>query len=355
MTIEAPRLTVETDVPAIADAWDELARRAQASPFVCRDWFEAWSAAFGQGQLQVATLRRGEGLVALLPLEATGRRLVSPANWHTPMYGPLAQDREAAGELLEQLFRLETRTVELSFLDTTSGALDDASRAARTARRMTARRTLARSPYVALEGSYEDYERTLSKNRRKGLRRNTRALEREGTLTFEVELGKGDLEGALRDAFALEASGWKGRRGTAIASDSETLQFYLDLARRGAARSWLRLAFLRLDGRPLAFDFALEHGGSWYSLKSGYEDAAARFGPGGVLLAWLLRRCYEDGLERFELLGDSDAFKLSYANQVRELGWLGTFPRSPSGRAEASLVRARELVRPFARRVRHLV
>ena len=212
-----------------------------------------------------------------------------------------------------------------------------------------------RSPFVALEGSYDDYERSLSKNRRKGLRRNMRALEREGTLTFEIEDGREDLEASLRDAFAIEASGWKGRRGTAMASRAETLQFYSDLARRSAARSWLRLAFLRLDGQPLAFDLALAHGGSWYSLKSGYEDAAAHLGPGNVLLAMLLRRCYEDGFERFELLGDVDSFKLSFANRVRDLGWLGAFSRSPSGRAEASVVKAREHIRPAARRLQTLV
>jgi CelD/BcsL family acetyltransferase involved in cellulose biosynthesis len=347
----APRFTVEAEISAIADAWDELATRTRALPFLWRDWFEAWSAAFAPGSLQVATLTCGGELVALLPLQARGKRLISASNWHTPVYGPLALDDDAGAELLGQLFSVDARTIELSFLDATGGGLDQAARAAHSAGRAIARRTLMRSPFVALEGSYEDYERGLSKNRRKGLRRGTRALEREGSLTFEIDDGRGDLEARLREAFAVEASGWKGERGTAISSSEETHRFYVELARHSAARNWLRLAFLRLDGRALAFDLALEHAGAWYSLKAGYEHSAARFGPGGVLLAMELRRCYENGLERFELLGNADEFKLSFANQVRELGWLGAYAPSPSGRAEASVVWARERLRPAARRL----
>ncbi|HKP88939.1 MAG TPA: GNAT family N-acetyltransferase, partial [Thermoleophilaceae bacterium] len=38
-----------------------------------------------------------------------------------------------------------------------------------------------------------------------------------------------------------------------------------------AEQGWLRLAFLRLDGRAIAFDMCLEHGGAFYVLKGGFD------------------------------------------------------------------------------------
>ena len=48
------------------------------------------------------------------------------------------------------------------------------------------------------------------------------------------------------------------------------------MARWAAAKGWLRLAFLRLDGKPLAFDFGLNDGNTLYSLKTGYDEAYRR-------------------------------------------------------------------------------
>ena len=79
----------------------------------------------------------------------------------------------------------------------------------------------------------------------------------------------------------MEGSGWKTR--TAIASRPDTRRFYRDVARWAAGRGWLRLGFLRLDGRALAFDFCLEHAGTHYLLKTGFDPAFRAYGPGMLM------------------------------------------------------------------------
>jgi hypothetical protein len=71
---------------------------------------------------------------------------------------------------------------------------------------------------------------------------------------------------------AIEASGWKGERGAAIISRPETRSFYTEVSRWAARNGWLRLAFLRLDGRALAFQCGLEDGGTHYFLKGGFRQ-----------------------------------------------------------------------------------
>ena len=227
--------------------------------------------------------------------------------------------------------------------------------AAQRAGRLVATRPLARSPWISLEGPWEDYEQRLSRNRRKSVRRSLRRLEETGTVSLHVEDGSSGLDSLLEEAFRLEASGWKGRRGTAISSRPETRRFYTDIARWAAEKGWLRLALLRLDGTPMAFDLSLERGSVRYSLKAGFDAEFARFGPGAVLLHQLLREAHSAGIERFELLGPEDEFKLDWADNTSERAWLHASAPSTAGRIEAAVIGARERIRPLARRVRDWV
>ena len=96
--------------------------------------------------------------------------------------------------------------------------------------------------------------------------------------------GRDGLDSLLTEGFAIESAGWKAAGGTAIVSRAETEGFYREVAAWAAQRGWLRLAFLRLDGRALAFEFAIEEGGVYYALKSGFDPAYRAFSPGTLLI-----------------------------------------------------------------------
>ena len=348
-------VTIESDLDRLEGEWEALAEQSDGSPFHRPGWVRAWSFAFGAGSLRVLTLRRDGTLAAVLPLEASRGRLASTTNWHTPAFGPIADGAESTKRLMDGLFGLDARSVDLSLLDVEDGTMSLAVDAARRARRIVSTRMLTRSPWVALEGSWDDYERGMSKNRRKGMHRRERRLEEQGTLTLEIETGGPHLDELLDQALRIESSGWKGRRRTAIASRPETRRFYTDVARWAAEKGWLKLAFLRLDGVGIAFDMSLERGAVRYSLKAGFHAAFARYGPGVILIHRLLRDAHEAGLERFELLGHEDPFKLDWTDRVTERAWLRACSPSTAGRAEATVIRAREMVRPVARSVRDWV
>jgi CelD/BcsL family acetyltransferase involved in cellulose biosynthesis len=344
--------TLESDPRRLEGEWEELARRSSATPFHHLGWIRAWWSAFGRGTLMLVTLRDSGKLAAAMPLRVTGSRLASPSNWHTPVFGPIADGPESARDLFDYMFELDFRSVDLSFLEVEDGTLSLAAQSAERAGRLLFTRRLMRSPWVALDGSWEDYERTLSRNRRRSVRRALHRLRDEGAVSLEINEGGPHVGALLEDAFRLEASGWKGRSGTAIASSPDTRRFYTEIATWAAEKGWLRLSFLRLDGTALAFDLSLELDGVRYSLKSGYDAAFAHTGAGAVLLYELLRQSHATGIERFELLAPEDEFKLAWANGVSDRAWLRACAPSPSGRAEATFVRARERIRPVARQVR---
>jgi CelD/BcsL family acetyltransferase involved in cellulose biosynthesis len=334
--------------------WEALAERAGAPPFLWPGWVAAWARAFGSGALDAVEVRRRGELVAVLPMLRRGKALRSPSNWHTPVFGPLGIDTAAREELLARLFEQPARTVELNHLGGCSPQTDAVVEAAREEGRMIVTRTVARSPFIPLEGHFEDFEGSLARNRRKALRRHRRRLGDLGELRFEVHDGRTDLEGLLEELFAVEGSGWKGRNGTAISSRANTKGFYTDVARWAAERGWLRLAFHRLDGRPIAGDFALEQGGVWYTLKAGYDEDFRALGPGALLLRDEIAHCFERGVSRIELLGHLDSFKASWTDRFSERSWIRAFSRSPAGISGWAGAAGWERARPLLRRVKRM-
>lgn len=313
--------------------WEALAERTGASPFLRPEWIRAWWRAFGRGDLEIFALRREGRLVACAPLYRLRGRLRSTTNEHTPEYGLVAEDDDAATVLAEAVVAQSPRRLELAFLDTAQ-AQAVWETAAHTAAYRTARRTLLRSPYLEVGTDWDDYERSLPPALRSEIKRRLRRLGEQGNLQLEVEDGSRDLDRLVAEGFRVEASGWKATRGTAIESSRRTAGFYRELAQSAAAHGRLRLAFLRLDGRPLAFSLGLEDGGVYYAVKSGYDPSYRQLAPGIVLRHRLLARAFAEGLDRFEFLGADEPSKLIWTKTTRERVLLQAFSHSPRGLVE---------------------
>jgi len=344
---EPLRLEVVGTVDAVARDWDELADRVQAAPFLRPGWVGAWWRAFGTGRVEIVTLRRGDRLAALVPLHRRAGRVRSMSNWHSPQFGVLAEDADAARELTAALFARRPVELAFGFIDRTRPEVAMYRATAAGTGYRVLERTLERSPYVAVGGTWEAFTRTLSRNRRSQLGRRRRRLEDLGRLELDVVDGRERLEELLAEAFRVEASRWKSASGTAITSRPETRRFYGEVARWAADRGWLRLAFLRLDGRPLAVQYLLEADGVQYALKGGYDAGFERCSPGVLILLALLERAFSTEVECFAMGGGDEDYKTAFASGHDDLVLLQAFAPSAAGLALRALY---AYGRPLAKR-----
>jgi CelD/BcsL family acetyltransferase involved in cellulose biosynthesis len=327
------RLELNSDPETLSGAWDELADRLAVTPFLRPGWILPWSRAFAKGRLVALTASRDGALVGLLPFIKRRGLLSAPANWHSPLFGFLASDPDVSAALASDLVSRARVRADLSFLDRADPNLAQCQIAAERARRPAVLRAVLHSPYVPLaDTDWEGYRATLDRKARKDVERRKRRLEEQGSVSVEFVDGGADLEQLLEEGFRLEGSGWKHERGSAITSDPRTQRFYTEIARWASARGWLLLAFLRLEGKPIAFDFCLESSGANYVLKGGFDPSLRRFAPGMVLTYESLRRAFERGLASYELLGDDAPYKLVWTQTVRERVRFQAFARSPRGR-----------------------
>lgn len=308
-------------------AW-ERAAAAAPSPFALPGAFLPWWDAFGAGrQLRACAILDGDEIRALLPLVREGRVLRSASNDHSGLTTPLACDQVALCALLAAVVdcaeQLDLVDVELA------PALVAALGAA--TRRTGARVLLtpwAPAPFIDTSSGDLDAWRARHPGWLGRIARYRRQMARRHTL--EIVTGGDDVDGVLAAGLRAEASGWKGRAGTAIAQDPTLARYYGELAREWARDGALRLSHLALDGHVVAVDVGAERGGRWYSLKTGYDEAYRQLSPGLVLRLSIIERCFADGLAAHDLLGWGAEWKTRMATGERALQRVRVYPRRPA-------------------------
>jgi len=340
---------IQDKIETIAPEWERFAQRVSAPPFLWAGWIDAWWQAFGKGRLQILATFEDGHLTGVLPLFRTPIGLSSTTNYHSPQFGFLTSNERATEHLAATLFAQRAQRIDLSYLPSTDHSVAVTGETARAAGYRVLTETKEIVPPVDSRGTWEDYENRLRRKFRSELRRRRRRLEEQGELNLEVHDGTDRLSQLLDEGFRIEGSGWKEAQGSSIISHPSTHGFYTQVARWAAARGWLRLAFLRLNGRALAFDFCLEYNGTHYLLKTGYDSAYSTFGPGMIHRYLMLSRAFSTDISTYDFVGRFQAWKQEWTSGNKEQVSLHMFaPTVLGGLNRAGFVHGL----PAARRVK---
>ena len=138
----------------------------------------------------------------------------------------------------------------------------------------------------------DDYLETHWRSKKlKELRRLRRKLEAFGTVAFRTAKTPSEANEALERFFALEASGWKGRSGTALIQDAGRSTFVRSMLRDLSLSGKIRVDGLYAGDALVAGAISLVSGGTVAFWKIAYDETFARFSP-GVLLTQELTRAF---------------------------------------------------------------
>lgn len=138
-------------------------------------------------------------------------------------------------------------------------------------------------------------DQTIAPKARKEYRRLRRRLGDLGRLERATASGTQDTGPAVEEFLALEASGWKGRAGTAAAQSPQIAAMFRRLAAALAGHGQIRVDTLRLDGRPIAATITLLSGADRWLWKIAYDEAFAAYSPGVLLTLDLTGEALADG------------------------------------------------------------
>jgi CelD/BcsL family acetyltransferase involved in cellulose biosynthesis len=288
------------ELAAFASDLRELTTRALAPNAFYEPSFMAASApVFGRDVMAGLVWRRGTParLIGFFPVGIERRRygIKMPVlvGWTHP-YGPLGTpliDREsgdaavaawldhlAADPALPNLLLMPYLPVEGNIARAFDAAL--AHRNGRSEQFALHRRAML----APQDDRFGYLDHAIPHKKRKELRRLRKRLADGGTLTSTTASDPATLTAALLDFLALEASGWKGRAGTAAQRNDTVRCFVLEAVSALAAEGKASVARLALDGRAIAAIVTLRSGDAAWCWKIAYDETFSRASPGVQLL-----------------------------------------------------------------------
>src|SRR5262245_78064 len=313
----------------LAGVWDSLAA-TQASPMQQYIWARACAEAFDtNGRLQMVAVGSAAHLVALAPLVKRGgivsrfemlgvRELYEPMDF-------LYDDPSHLSTLAEALAGMGAALC-LGRLPADSPVIA-ALRKAYRLRGWVHILPAASYPYISLNADWIELERKFNAGRRSDFRRAKRRSEDMGTVSYEmVSITPAALEPLLQEAYAVESAGWKAVKGAALAVNSALGDFYRRYAVAACEKGILRLFFLRIGGRAVAMQLAVECHDRFWLLKIGYDEQFSRCSPGTLLMLHTLKYAATRGLVSYEFLGLTESWTSAWTQSLRPCVSLRAYP-----------------------------
>lgn len=319
----------------LGDEWNQLAAQHE-TPLVRHEWFLSCAEAFCEdGALSIVIVRHAGRLCAAAPLmRVPGRRgggyhLLGVARLWEPCR-ILYDQPDALAELCRALVALRRPIflVRLSRDINVTSALDSAC----SGKGILLKSRVSPSPFVTVDCSWSEFVQSRSSRRRYDLRRARKSLDERGAVSIEFfRPSPAEVDARLASAFAIEASGWKGSKGSAINKKPVMASFLRRYAQRAAQCGSLRVSFLSVGGRPIAMQIGVEWARRHWILKIGYDEAWASASPGMVLMHETVKQVFETGLSACEFLGSPEPWLRTWTRNAHPCRTLRYYPRSAAG------------------------
>lgn len=285
-------------LPRLAPRIAALAERSlQPNPFLLPEFLGPAIEAMGPSSLRLATLSDRNDLRFFAPVLMRANRLVVWTTPYFPLGAPLleAETCEQVAEILLEQMRANGRNLLVVPHLPLLGPVAECLRAAAEhgASTLTAERQTR--PILRGGGGVAAFDAMVPAKRRRDLDRQLRKLGEAGGVSHVTASSPTEVAVAFETFLAVEASGWKGRRGTAVRRSRAIRRFATDAITQMARRNLVRIDTLRVGERPAAVLVRIEHGGLAIPWKIAYDEDLAGLSPGKQLMADASRRWLADG------------------------------------------------------------
>lgn len=288
--------------------WRALAQRAvEPNGYYLPDWELAVSAT-ARGRTDASALPAFDvsstRLIGLMPVISLWRawKIPLPAMVSAHPYGTLCSpliDRdapiEAATRLLQQAREAGAHALVLNDVALDGTAMTSLKQVLnRDGLKPRVLSSYIRASLDATQDGETLLREALGAKKLKELRRQRHRLEEHGPVAFEVARRPDEIGPALETFLQLEASGWKGQRGTALIQDAGDATFIRRAVPALAETAQCEIITLRAGATPIAAGIVLRHQDRAFFFKLGIDDRFAKYSPGVQLTLELTRHLCAD-------------------------------------------------------------
>lgn len=351
----------------LVDEWTDLLEHSeQDCLFLTPEWLTNWWRCFERDQwtLRVITIRRQSQLLGIAPLFSRPRTIGEMMSHQFTEFlgtGVIGSDyldfivrrgEEAMVRVgLSEYFHHAKPLITLSHLPAHSAEAEGVVKELDLRGWQIKRGVIETCPYITLRGhTWESYLDSLGANHRYNFLRRLKNLRKAGVVEFDVVEKEDQRRDRLQAFLSLHAFAWQERGGSQAMQTTQELAFHEAFSRTALERGWLRLFLLRVNGRPVGALYGFRRGPKFYFYQSGFDPAWRKHSVGLVTMGLAIKHALAEGVEEYDLLHGTEAYKFRWAKETRDLSRVHLFPPSWRGWLYRASLEAETMGKQAARR-----
>jgi CelD/BcsL family acetyltransferase involved in cellulose biosynthesis len=309
----------------LENVWDKLLEGCDNSIFSTWEWLSTWWKHFGHDKKLVLLLaEENYEIVGIAPLMYSIHEILGLRQARVEFIGKPDTDyndfilakniEECLGLFVKYLNGIPEKwgCINLTDIPPESKALPILSNMTKDLK------PVHKCPYTSLPKSFDSYLTSLPRKHRKELNRNIRVIGREGfTISFVDYSDPQSIRDGMNVFYELHQKRWESRGFPGVFEDQRSRDFNLEIARIFSQNGWLGLYCLKLSDKPVAALYGFKYLSKYYAYLSGFDPKYSRYGVGGLLFMFSIKKCIEQGLNEFDFMRGAEEYKDRWNTLVR--------------------------------------
>jgi len=319
----------------IRSEWNALLGESEANNiFLTWEWMHTWWEVYGQDyELHIVTVRNPLGvLVGIAPCKVSERgipgidkcRVLEFIGWggdvtseYLDIIARKGWETEVFHSIAEYIFGNNAWTkVDFHHFSSTSSSLSVLKEYMEKQDESYRIELSSICPVVLLPESWEEFLSSKSVNFRKKSKEYRRTSLRDlGALLICCD-SHSTLQEEMDTLIKLHLKRW-GQSSRAFRT-KKYVTFHRRVSRLFLEKNWLRLFFLKQDGKTLAGIYCFHHDNKYYYYQSGWDPEYSKNRLGMVLLNEVLKEAIREKAGEFDLLTGEEAYKYRWAQYTKQ-------------------------------------
>jgi len=175
------------------------------------------------------------------------------------------------------------------------------------------------SPYLPVEGGWQEFLYSKSSNFRYTLKRREKRLQKDG-LKLDIRFISSDMldQQIINDMAIIEANSWKSEAGTTKMQNDSDIAFYRDFLQGFAQNNWLNIWMGYLNDKPVAYLINFDYDNKIWFYNGAYDNTANQYSIGSILTHYAVKDAFMRNKREYDFLRGEESYKSHWASKNRE-------------------------------------
>ncbi len=330
-------ITTKEEFKTMKDDWNELLNISCANTvFLTWEWLFNWWEAFGEeGKLHILSVRRDDDRkpIGILPFYIREEKLLGLINIKIADFmgtGIVCSDyldiivrpgfEETVILKLFEYFKKQKSIIDfIQFSD-----INESSRTILVVKEQHKKMGLSliplgetTCPFLPLTENWDDCMKYVTERSKKNFAYYQRRIKREFAMEYEQWDSNRDPKQGTDILRILHQDRWESRGEPGLFRHKKFSIFHRKIIEEFAHNGWLRLFFLKLDGKYVASIYAFNYNSKYYYYQAGFDDSYKKYSVGQCSLYMAIQKAFEEKVAEFDFLRGAMPYKYEWTSLER--------------------------------------